>query len=149
MTGYKSSPFAIHYETQWFTLWDIDDMAPYEQILADGKPWVMAIIAISPIFLQTAFFLLGLRLLRHTLNRWGICSFYYFILFEICEIYAYIPIRTFTPHADIYRFLYATNLSPWFVAIPGIIFAFWGIHRMLLVEAPHASLILQITKTGQ
>lgn len=151
LTGYKSSPFAIHYGSKWFTLWDIDDAVAYDQILADGKPGVVAAIAIAPLLLQAVLFLVGLKLVqRAAFNRWAYTFVYWFTLFEICEIYAYIPIRTFTPHADVYHFLYATGLSPWVVAIPGTLFAFWGIRRMLVIEAPQACSILAIkSKVGQ
>ncbi len=151
LTGYKSSPFAIHYGTEWFTLWDIDEAVPYEKILADGKPGVMAAIAIAPILLEIVLFLIGLRLLRiPSLHRWAFAFLYWFTLFEICEVYCYIPIRTFSPHADVYHFLSTTGLSPWAVAIPGTLFALWGISRMLSREAPRAYSILGIdTKVGQ
>ena len=145
LTGYKSSPFAIHYGSKWFTLWDIDEAVPYDQILADGKPGIIAAIAIAPLLLQAMLFLSGLQLLRKiSFNRCVFAFVYWFTLFEICEIYAYIPIRTFTPHGDVYHFLYATGLSPWVVAIPGTLFAFWGIRRMLVTEAPYACRILAI-----
>src|SRR5262245_48146925 len=31
--GYKNSPFAIHYGTEWVTLWDIHEDVPYENII--------------------------------------------------------------------------------------------------------------------
>lgn len=144
LTGYKSSPFAIHYGSNWFTLWDINEAVPYEQILADGKPGVMAAIAIAPLLLQALLFLIGLRLLNKSSNRWVFAFIYWFTLLEICETYAYIPIRSFTQHGDVYHFLYATGLSPWVVAIPGTLFAFWGFHRMLITEAPRACKVLRI-----
>ncbi len=131
LTGYKSSPFAIHYGSNWFTLWDIDEAVPYEQILADGKPGIMAVIAIAPLLLQALLFLIGLRLLQKRSNRWVFAFMYWFTLIEICETYAYIPIRSFTQHGDVYHFLYATGLSPWVVAIPGTLFCSLGI-------SPHA-----------
>lgn len=151
LTGYKNSPFAIHYGSDWLTLWDIDEAVSYEQLLADRKLGVMAAIAITPLLLQAVLFLVGLRWLQRTyLNRWIFAFVYWFTLLEICEVFSYIPIRTFTQHGDVYHFLYATGISPWFIAIPGTLFAFWGVHRMLVREAPYACSVLAInSKTAK
>jgi hypothetical protein len=148
LTGYKSHPFAIHYGEQWFTLWDIDEAVPYQKILADGRPSVMAFIAISPIVCQALVFILGLHLLKN-LNiqkrRWLFALTYWFTFFELAEIYAYIPIRTFAPKGDVYNFLLTTELSPWIVAIAGTLFVIWGIYRMLVIEVPRACCCLHIS----
>lgn len=151
LCGYKSNPFAIHYGTDWFTLWDIDEDVPYSQILADGKPGVVAAIAIAPLLIQAVIFPIGLRLLRiASLNRWVFAFFYWLTLFSVCEIYSYIPIRTFIPSGDVFNFLQATRLSAWVVAIPGTLYVLWGICRMLSREAPLAFLKFSInTKKGK
>jgi hypothetical protein len=151
LAGYKNSPFAIHYGTEWFTLWDIDEAVPYEQILADGKPEVAAAIAIAPVLLQAILFLVGLKLLQiSSLNRWTFAFLYWFTLNEICDIYAYIPIRTFINHGDIHNFASAMGISSWIVAIPGTLFVAWGVYRMLSIEEPRACSILKInSQAGQ
>lgn len=153
LTGYKSHPFAIHYGDQWFTLWDIEEAVPYQQILADGKPAVMAAIAIAPLLLQAFVFILGLKLLdRPSIqkNRWVFGLTFWVTFFQLAEIYCYIPIRTFAPKDDVFNFLYATGLSPWFVAIPGTLFVLWGIYRLLSFEVFRACDCLQITtKAGR
>ena len=151
LAGYKSSPFAIHYGSDWFTLWDIDADVPYSQIIADGKLKTMAAIAIAPLLLQSGLFLIGLRALSlFSFNRWVFAFIYWFVILQISEIYSYIPIRSFTSHGDIYHFLYAAEGSPWIVAVPGTLFVLWGIYHMLYREVPRAYSILKInTQLGR
>ena len=153
LTGYKSHPFAIHYGEKWFTLWDIDEAVPYQQILADGKPSVMAAIAIAPLIFQALLFILGLKLLNMSSiqnRRWVFAFLFWMTFFQLAEIYCYIPIRTFAPKDDVFNFLLATGLSPWFVAIPGTLFVLWGVYRLLTFEVFRACDCLQITsKVGR
>lgn len=153
ITGYKTHPFDIHYGERWFSLWDINEAVPYQQILADGKPSIMAFIAISPVICQMLMFIMGLKLLGMgsiQSKQWLFAFVFWATFFELAEVYAYIPIRTFAPQDDIYNFLYAASLSPWVVAIPGTLFVIWGIYRILTVEEPRACVCLQIeSKAGR
>jgi hypothetical protein len=148
ITGYKNSPFDIHYGERWLTLLDIDEAVPYKKIFEDGKPAVVALIAIAPTVLQAIVFLLGLKLLSIQMiqtRKWLFTFLYWFILLELGEFYAYIPIRTFSESGDIFNFRSATGLSPWMIAIPGTLFVIWGIYRFLTVEEPKACSLLNIT----
>lgn len=153
LTGYKSHPFAIHYGERWFTLWDIDEAVPYHQILADGKPAVMAAIALAPMIFQAILFILGLQLLSMPniqKKRWVFAFVFWMTFFQLADLYCYIPIRTFAPKDDIFNFLFATGLSPWIVAIPGSLFVVWGIYRLLSFEVFRACDCLKITsKAGR
>lgn len=153
LTGYKAHPFDIHYGEQWFTLWDIEEAVPYPQILADGKPLVMAAIAIAPLIVQAILFIWGLKLLntpKIQQRRWLFAFVFWMTFFQLAEIYCYIPIRTFAPKDDIFNFLFATGLSPWLVAIPGTFFVLWGIYRLLTFEVFRACDYLKITsKVGR
>ncbi len=151
LTGYKSHPFAIHYGEKWITLRDIDEAVPYNQILRDGKPSVMAFIAIAPLVCQVLVFLLGLKLMNLPAlqsKRWLFAFVYWFTFFQLAEIFSYIPIRSFAQKDDIYNFDFATGLSPWFVVIPGTLFVIWGIYRILTFEMPRACDCLKISSTA-
>ncbi len=145
LTGYKSSPFDIHYGTQWLTLLDIEEAVPYAQILADRKPNVMAAIAIAPMLMQVVLFFVGLKFLRSVSNRWAFACLYWFTFFELAEIYSYIPTRTFSSASDMFNFLYPTGLSPWLLFFPGTAIVLYGLYRMLIQEAPYAFRVLTIT----
>lgn len=151
--GYKTTPFDIHYGEKWITLLDIDEMVDYPQLLAKGKNGLSAAIAITPTLVGMILFLFGLWLLHnHSIQRkkWIFSFCYWFTLFELSEVYAYIPIRTFAKYGDIYNFLLAMNLSPWTVFIPGTLFVIWGIYHFLSLEAPRASKVLNIpSKSGR
>lgn len=148
ITGYKNTPFDIHYGDRWFTLLDIDEAVPYKKIFEEGKPSVVAIIAIAPTILQIIVFLLGLKLLSIPIiqkKKWLFTFLYWFTLFELAEVYAYIPIRTFSEWGDIYNFRTATGFSSWMIAIFGTLFVSWGIYRFLTVEEQKACALLKIT----
>jgi hypothetical protein len=151
--NYKIHPFDIHYGEKWITLLDIDDTVPYQKILADGKTFLAATIAIAPTLLQMVLFLLGLKLLRISMiqkNRWIFAFIYWFTLFELAQVYSYIPIRTFSRSDDIFIFLHSLGLSPWVIAIPGTLFIVWGIYQILAIEEPRACHYLKISsKSGR
>lgn len=153
LTNYKSHPFDIHYGEKWITLLDIDDTVPYQKILADGKPFLVASIAIAPTLLQMFVFLMGLKLLRTSTiqnNRWVFAFIYWFTLFELAQVYGYIPIRTFSNSDDIFIFTNTLSLSPWVVAVPGTLFVIWGIYQILAIEEPRACNCLKIfSKSGR
>jgi hypothetical protein len=148
LTGYKPSPFHIHYGVEWITLWDIEEAVDYSRIFADGKPSVVAWIAIAPMLLQATFFLVALKALKSPKiqnNRWLFTFFYFYALFALCDIYCYIPIRTFSGSDDMFNFLTATGLSPWTLVIPGVGFLAWGMDQLLRKQVPQAYISLQIT----
>ena len=153
LAGYKSDPFDIRYSSNWLTLWGIDEAVPYRKILADGKNYIVAIIAIAPIIEGAIFFLVGLKLLSMKIiqNKWMIFSFFYWwTLMEISEIYSYIPVRTFAQQGDIFDFLYVLEISPWVMLISGTPLVIWGLQRMLIVEELRAYDVLQIeNKVGR
>jgi hypothetical protein len=145
--GYKNSPFNIHYATNWITLWGIDEAVPYDKILAEGKHFLVATIAIAPMISGAIFFLIGLRLLSlRYIQKSSLCFsfFYWWTLMEIAEIYSYIPVRTFAKRDDIFNFLRATGVSPWTVLIPGILFVAWSLQRMIRIEEDKACKILRL-----
>lgn len=128
--GYKSSPFDIHYGTRWITLWDISENINYSQITADGKAWLVALIAIAPMIMQMSLVVVGLCLLRKVQGLRYICL-YLVTLMLLAGVYGYIPIRTFAHQDDIYNFITATGWSPWVVAIPGTLYVVWGLYALL------------------
>lgn len=147
IAGYKSSPFAIHYPTNWITLWGIDEAVPYQQILAAGKNKTVAMIAIAPMIDGAIFFLIGLGLLaskRVHKHRVFFSFVYWWTLMEISEIFSYIPVRTFFVHDDIFNFTHAAGISPWIVFILGTPFVIWGLIRMIRKEEVRACKVLYI-----
>ena len=147
LAGYKNGPFDIHYSANWITLYGIDEDVPYHMILAEGKNALVAIIAIAPMISGAIFFFIGLKLLSlpSIKKRFVVFSFFYwFSLMEIAEIYSYIPVRTFEGKDDIFNFLHATGCSPWAVLIPGILFATWGLQRMIRIEEAKICKIFQL-----
>lgn len=150
ISGYKTSPFHIHYGSEWLTLWDIDESVNYQKIYADGKATVVAVIAIAPVLLQVLLTTLGLRILKSTSvqkNRRLFLITFLMTFFFLAETYAYVPIRTFSQSEDIYNFLTATSLSPWSIAIPGTLFVFWGALSFFKLILPRLFATLKIEKS--
>lgn len=148
--GYKSSPFDIHYGTEWIALLDIDQNVNTAKIFADGRPNVVAAIAIAPTLLGAALFLVGLKLLHKRVfqGKWVFPYLYWFTLIWLAEFYGYIPIRTFAGEPnksqDVFDFLLAMNWSPWAVAIPGTLFVIWGVYRFFWKEFPSSCHSMEI-----
>lgn len=153
LAGYKSSPFDIYYGVRWFTLWDINEAIDYQKIYSDGKAYIVAWIAIAATLLQMILFPIGLKVLslsKIQKNRWLFAFFYFFTLCILGEIYAYIPIRTFSGAEDMFNFVTATGFSPWLVAIVGTLYVIWGMYQILTKQVPQAYSSLKIiTKAGR
>lgn len=150
LAGYKRSPFAIHYGTQWLTLIDINEAVPYEQILADGKPHLIAMIAIAPILLEIIFFFVVVFFLPRVHKPIPYAFLFWLAFFELAAIYCYIPIRTFSNGDDIHHFLFTTGLSSFILAIPCILIDLYGFYRIFIRELPRAFKLLSITsKVGK
>lgn len=143
--GYKESPFDIYYGKDWAIHTDIDDETPYTQIKEDGKNGLGALIAILPVAVDALMALAVIQILKYKLNKWLSTLLFWFGCVNLGEVYAYIPIRALSGSADIYDFLFFTNLSPMVVFVPGTLFAIWGIRHYLTVETPQAMDRLKIT----
>jgi hypothetical protein len=143
----KSNPFNIYYG-DW-TLLNVDEDVDYTSLLKSNKNWAVAFIAISPsiinLFLaKLSFFFMKNEFIQ---QRKKIFKFlFFFSAFNLSEFFSYIPIRTFTTHADIYNFNHALNLSAWVVGVPGGVIALFLIAYFFSSVLPITYKVLHINK---
>jgi hypothetical protein len=154
--GYKPSPFAIHYG-DW-TLLDADEAIDYRAILAAGRGPLVAAIAIAPIVLGAALFVVGTPLLalRAIQRRKALWVFlYWFNLSNLGQVLDYIPQRTFVPandgllRGDIGHFVQGLGVSPWTVCVPGVLFVAACVYWQLRNEVPRAYAALAVERSGR
>ncbi len=149
LSGYKASPFDIHYPQDWIFLLDVDEAVNYQKIMSDGRPAIVAWIAITPILLGAALFLIGLSMLNYAhvqKRKWLFSFWFWFTLMNLGQVLDYIPVRTFSPGGDIANFVWGSGLSPWMVVVLGVAFVVWGVLRFFNFEVKKAYRILDIQK---
>jgi hypothetical protein len=154
--GWKSSPFDIHYG-DW-TLLDADEAVDYRAILAAGKGAVVAAIAIAPILLGGALYVLGAPLLalRAIQRRKAIWVFlFWFNLSNLGQVLDYIPARTFVVsrdgllRGDVGHFVQGLGVSPWVALIPGVLFLAAALLWQMREETPRAYAVLGLGRPRQ
>ncbi|MBA2650165.1 MAG: hypothetical protein H0U75_11360 [Legionella sp.] len=128
INGLKSNPFDIYYG-DW-TLLNVDESVDYASLIHAGKNWVVAWIAITPIIINLllsvyCFYLLQKNTIQK--KKWFYIFCFWFSAFNLQEFFSYIPIRTFTTHADVYNFNSSLHLSPWIIGTLG------GIISLMLI----------------
>lgn len=141
----KSNPFNIYYG-DW-TLLNVDEDVDYASLLKSGKNWAVAFIAITPsvinLFLATLSFFFMKKVLIQQQKR--IYKFlFFFSAFNLSEFFSYIPIRTFTTHADVYNFNHALSLPPWVIGVPGAVIAILLMTYFFLKVLPVTYSVLHI-----
>lgn len=150
--GYKDNPFDIAYgKFYWSRLEfaDIDENVPYQTIFSEGKGYAAGWIAFSPQILAILLILLGFKLLhsgRVQEKKWHFAFWYWFTLMNLGQIWDYIPIRVFSPTADMANFEAGFNISPWVVFIIGTLVVGVGIWRFFFVETALAYQYLGIKR---
>lgn len=123
--GYKNSPLDINYGgtslANLLLLANIDQKVDNSLIYAAGHPGHVALIAFAGpgiiifLFFLTSWLIRNKKILKHP-------YLLYFLFFAnlwcLGGTYAYVPVRTFTPHGvmiDILDVEQALNLSPWLI----------------------------------
>ncbi|MEW6141925.1 MAG: hypothetical protein AB1597_02060 [Chloroflexota bacterium] len=136
ISGYKDSPFAIYYG-DW-TLLHVDEDVDYGRIMADGKGWLVSLIASSALVTNTLLFLLSTFLLSGCSARWpwpARLFVFWFGVVNIAELFSYVPMRVFFS-GDIRNFVTGLNISPWLVLVPGTILVGFGLSRVFGHDLP-------------
>jgi hypothetical protein len=106
--GFKSQPFAIRFGNSSLVnillLSNIDEHVDYRNIFAQGAGPAAAVIGLAGPLANGALYLVSLVLMRLPSARNSTLLFmlaYWFSFMNAANLYDYIPIRTFTSHADI------------------------------------------------
>jgi hypothetical protein len=140
---YKSSPFSVDYGGWLLT--NVDENVPYNQILAAGHGVKAALIGIAGVTVSTILFLLSWVVLKKIKsNSLMYTFFYWFGVINIVPIFQYFTVETFAVEGDVGRFTHGLNISPWWVFVPGTIFAFVALYQFFRHLVPKAYAILPI-----
>jgi len=144
--GYKANPLALNYghlsAPNVLFLLDIDENVGYSRIFADSKGYLASLIAVSGVlFGNGVLYLAARRLFSLARQRCrpalGLLAFL-LCLMNVGNFLCYVPVRTFTTHADMATVERGLGVSPWWVAIVlGIPFgaAIWHFFSTLLPNA--------------
>lgn len=143
---YKANPLALNYgHLSWsnvLTLGDIDENVDYDPIFASGHGPLASLIAVAGVLLGNGLFYLLSRRLYVTAKEHGrrtlAVFLFLFCMMNVGNFIAYVPVRTFTTHADMFTVQRGLNISPWWIALVlGIPFcvAVWHFFAQLLPQA--------------
>ncbi len=154
--GYKTNPLALNYGhlslTNVLTLSDIDENVDYDPIFASGHGALAALIAVAGVLIGNGlFYLLSRRVYTAAKERGSrtlALFMFLFCMMNAGNFISYVPVRTFTTHADMFTVERGLSISPWWIAIVlGIPFciAVWHFFARLLPGAmrfffPHGRL---------
>jgi hypothetical protein len=124
--GYKHNPFDIDYGgmsvANVLVLIDVNQKVDNNLIYSLGHPGHVALIAFAGPGITLLLYFVSLLLIRNRKIITKYLNFLYFLFFVnlwcLGGTYAYVPIRTFTPHGvmvDILDIEQALNISPWMI----------------------------------
>jgi len=133
--GLKQSPFDIIYGN--WTLLDADENINYGRLLNSGQPWIASLIAASALFMNVVLFLASRWMLTRQWRRkhvWSVLAWYWFALFNIAELYSYIPLRTFSKSGDVGHFVAGLGISPWVVLVIGTPLIIYALAKLLMKD---------------
>jgi hypothetical protein len=122
--GFKSQPLAIHFGSNSLAsillLSNIDEHVDYHNVFAQGAAPAAAVIGFAGLLANGALYLVSLILMRLPSVRTSTLLFmlvYWFSFMNAGNLYDYIPIRTFTSHADIGHITEGLGISQWLALV--------------------------------
>jgi len=130
--GYKSNPLALDYGRLNFRnlliLSDIDENVDYKSLFAAGRGRLASLIAVAGVLLGSGTFYIVSRVLYSfaKLRNRPILGLFAFLLclMNVGNFFDYVPVRTFTTHADMANVERGLHISPWWIiTVLGLPFA--------------------------
>jgi hypothetical protein len=143
ISGYKANPLALDYgHFSIFNLLlqaDVDENVNYGPIFAAGKGQLAALIAAAGVLVNVVLYFASRRLFTLCRSQnWKTTGLFAFLLclMNVGNFLDYVPVRTFTTHADMATLEKGQQISPWWVVtVAGIPFA-WAIAPVLYKLLP-------------
>jgi len=132
--GYKHSPFDISYGN-WL-LMPVSENVNYHAIFSSGHYMQGGLIGAAGISVTILLFIISLLCInqKNILERpFYFLFFYWLAVINLSELFTYIVTRSFAS-GDIGEFIYGMHISPFWVFIPGSIFAFLAVYRFFRYE---------------
>ncbi len=143
---YKANPLALNYGHLNLDnlLWqsDIDENVDYTPIFAAGRGPLASLIAVAGVLIGNGISYIVSRLLyakakQRKMHPWAM-FFFWLCVMSVGNFLCYVPIRTFTTHADMATTAQGLHASPWLIAVVlGIPFAIalWHFFAKILPDA--------------
>jgi hypothetical protein len=160
LLGDMADPFAIYWGNP-ITLSGWDEGVEYSSLFVAGEGVHAAIIAVMPLIFHVIVVTGGIYLLlSKTLlqNKWAYHLVFWFIIVNLAELIAYMPIRAFSSHGDIGNINHGLGLNPWItlvVGMPLVIIMLWyllrhvlpGMYTIVAGDSPLKQYIILISMT--
>lgn len=138
LLGVMPSPFSIVWGN-FFTMTCWDEGVQYSRLWATGFGIDGAITGVMPLVVHTILISCGLYLLLFGVmfkHKWGFHLIFWFIVANIMELFAYIPLRAFSSHGDTGNFNHGLGLNPWLLFFAGTIIVLVLLYYLLLRALP-------------
>ncbi|MDE4908185.1 hypothetical protein L0665_06125 [Methanogenium marinum] len=122
LLGNMANPLAIYWGNP-ITLSGWDEGVEYSALFAAGEGVHAAIIAVMPLIFHAIVVTGGIYLLlsRALLQKkWAYHLVFWFIIVNLAELIAYMPIRAFSLHGDIGNINHGLGLNPWITLVVGM-----------------------------
>jgi hypothetical protein len=121
---------------------DIDENVDYVPIFAAGRGAAASLIAVAGVLIGNGLTYVVSRVFyvrakQKTMRAWAM-FFYWLGVMSVGNFLAYVPVRTFTTHADMATAAKGLNVSPWVIAfVLGVPFAvaIWHFLARILPDA--------------
>ncbi|HUT38581.1 MAG TPA: hypothetical protein VMW77_04665 [Methanoregula sp.] len=138
LLGAMPGPFSIVWGN-FFTMTCWDEGVEYSRLWATGLGAEGAITGIMPLVVHTILISCGLYLLLSGVmlkNKWGFHLIFWFIIANMMELIAYMPMRAFALHGDTGNFNHGLGLNPWLLFFSGTILVLVLVYILLVRALP-------------
>ena len=144
LLGRMQDPFAIVWGNP-LTLDGWDEGVSYSHLFNAGLGADAAVIAVMPLVFHAVVVAAGMYILLSPAlenNKWAFHLVFWFIIANLMELIAYMPLHAFAVNGDIGNINHGLGLSPWALFFPGtlLILLFLGILFFRIL--PRANVII-------
>ncbi len=148
LLGYKAQPLDIFYG-DW-TLFHAEEAINYEQIF-QSFPWKAFLIAVAALATNVLLYWLSQAGLHQSATQprpFLTQAFFWFAVFNLAELYSYMPLRAFSPNGDVGHFETGLSLPAWVGFVLGTPFIAWQLIVLLYKSLPIAYNALALRSIG-
>ena len=147
--GYKAHPLDISYG-DW-TLFHAEEDIDYEPIFQSSSPWRASLIAVAALLTNVLFFLLSRKGLRRSAIQrqpFLMQTFFWFAVFNLAELYSYMPLRAFSSGGDVGHFETGLSIPAWVGFVLGTPLIAWQLFGLLTKDLPTTCQALKLRSIG-
>lgn len=144
LLGRMQDPLAIVWGNP-LTLDGWDEGVSYSALYTAGLGTNAAIIAVMPLVFHAVVVTAGMYLLLSPAlanNKWSFHLFFWFIIVNLMELIAYMPLRAFAGNGDIGNINHGLGLSPWVLFFPGTLLILIFLRCLFFRILPRANVII-------